>query len=115
MGFFDRLFGGRKSKAAKPAPSQPTQHEPSEPSVEQFRQQLWGASPKSRCGVCGKELRGLSGGIVTGSGEQFMKMMMEGSRYICPKCGFVSCFECCADTKIYKVICKRCKAEMQRG
>lgn len=115
MGFLDRLFGRRKSKTAQPASSKLSQHEPTEPSLEQFKQKLWDASSRSRCGVCGKELRGLSGGIVSGSGEQFLKMMLEGARYICPNCGFVSCFECCADTTVYKVICKRCKAEMRRG
>jgi len=50
-----------------------------------------------------------------GSGLDFIEMMLEGARYVCPNCGFVGCFECCADTSTYKVICKRCGGEMQRG
>lgn len=115
MPFKDWLFGRRKSRPVGHASSKQPQDEPTEASLKQLKQEIWDASPHSRCGVCGKELRGLSGGIVAGSGEQFMKMMLEGARYVCPKCGFVSCFECCADSKTYKVICKRCKAEMRRA
>jgi len=115
MGFLDKLFGRRKREAAKPTQASPSQPKPARPTLEQSKQQLWDASPKSKCGVCGKELRGLSGGIVMGSGLDFIEMMLEGARYVCPNCGFVGCFECCADTSTYKVICKRCGGEMQRG
>ena len=117
MGFFNKLFGRRKNRADTPASSKQSQREPTDPSLEQFKQKLWDASPKSRCGVCGKDLRGLSGGLVRGSGEQFLKMMLEGKRYICASCGFISCFECCTDLKKkqHKAICRRCNAEMQIG
>jgi uncharacterized protein with PIN domain len=115
MGFLDRLFGRRKKEAAKPAASKPSRQAPAKPTLKQSRQELWDASPKSRCGVCGKELRGLSGGMVIGSGADFIEMMLEGARYVCPNCGFVSCFECCADMSVHKVICRRCKGEMQRA
>ena len=118
MGFLNKLFGRRKNRADTPAFSKQSQREPTEPSLEQFKQKLWDASPKSRCGVCGKDLRGPSGGLVMGSGEEgFLEMILEGVRYICPSCGFISCFECCTDlkNKQYKAICRRCKAEMQTG
>ncbi len=104
MGFFDRLFGRRKKASPQPQPED-----------ESFRQRLWAASPQSRCGVCGKPVRGLSGGLVITSGVGGIEAMLEGMRYMCPQCGFVSCFECCADLKLHKVICKRCHAEMERA
>ena len=96
MGIFDKLFGKKKEE-------------------DEFRDELWNASPQSVCGVCGKQLRGLSGGVVTGSGADFMRTMLEGARYACPNCGFVSCFECCANMETYKVVCKQCQSEMSRA
>ena len=106
MGFWQKLFG--RGKRAGGASS-------SDAPADGVTRQVWAASPQSRCGVCGKQLRGLSGGVICGSGADFLKTMLEGARYVCPQCGFASCFECCADTRVSKVICKRCKAEMRRG
>lgn len=101
MGILNRLFGSKKQ-------------EDKSVMAKEFKKQIWDASPKSKCMVCGKEARGLSGGIVAGSGEDFVKAMLENNRYLCPKCGFVSCFNCSADTKILKVVCRKCKSEMKR-
>jgi DNA-directed RNA polymerase subunit RPC12/RpoP len=100
MGIFGKLFGRKKTE---------------DKTEDSLREQLWAASPQSTCGVCGKQLRGLSGGVLVGSGMDFLETMMEGARYVCPKCGFQSCFQCCADTTVHKVICKRCGSEMSRG
>lgn len=55
-------------------------HEPTDPSLEQFKQKLWDASPKSRCGICGKELRGASGMLISTTDMEHFKIVCEGKR-----------------------------------
>ena len=98
MGFFDKIFGKKRENTS-----------------DQFREILWDASPKSPCGVCGKKLRGLSGGTLIGSGKQFAKTTLDGARLSCSNCGFISCYECSTDlkNKQFRPICKKCGGEMQ--
>jgi len=64
-----------------------------------------------QCAFCGKPLRKPLGGLVTTSGDM-MEALLEGIPYYCLNCRTTSCFDCCADSKVMKVLCRNCGSEM---
>lgn len=79
---------------------------------DRFLQELAQKSPRSKCGVCGKDVRGPSGGIVHIPDNVDIVEYIGQKRWVCPTCGFISCFGCSADSKISKVICPQCGDQM---
>jgi len=71
---------------------------------------------KFKCEVCGKALSVFSGGFfLIPRDTDAIESTLDTARYICPCCGFVSCFGCSADMKVQKVLCKHCNTHMECG
>lgn len=76
-------------------------------------------SRKFACDTCSKPLHPPSGGLVVTLGLAYH----ESSRYVCYRCGTVSCFECSAKAfkepswmnALWRAICKECGHEMVYG
>lgn len=69
-------------------------------------------SSRLRCAFCDKPLRKPLGARVIATGKQLTDLMKD-IPYYCTNCHTVSCFDCCAETKLSKVICRKCGSEMK--
>lgn len=66
-----------------------------------------------KCRWCDRPLRVPLGRFIVTSDFAEMDELLEGVPYFCASCRTTSCFECSADSKLGKVLCRRCSGEMK--
>jgi ribosomal protein S27E len=69
----------------------------------------------ARCKLCGKQLRDPRPGIHSAFGTEAITETLKTTRYVCAKCGLISCIDCVYDKAQWKPICPNCRLEMSEG